>query len=78
VLALCALPALVVTVIPSNDTSKLLGLGAGTGLISTLTTAALLLTLAGAMVVIALHHPQEELTTATSGQPAPRMRRTSA
>jgi hypothetical protein len=58
-LALAALPALVVTVIPSNDTLKLLGAGSDTGVISTLTTACLLLFMAVAMVVIALDHPPE-------------------
>jgi hypothetical protein len=67
VLALSALPALIVTVIPANDTLKLLGLGPGTALISTLTTACLLLAMVGAMVVIGLNHPQEVMTPASSG-----------
>ncbi len=60
VLVLGALPALVATVIPANDTLKLLGLGSGTAVISTFTTACLLVAMAGAMVVIAFDHPQEE------------------
>ncbi len=59
VLVLCTLPALVATVIPANDTLKLLGLGSGTAVISTFTTACLLVAMAGAMVVIAFDHPQE-------------------
>jgi hypothetical protein len=59
VLALCALPALIVTVIPANDTVKVLGLGSGTAVISTITTACLLVAMVGAMVVIAFDHPQE-------------------
>jgi hypothetical protein len=59
-LALCALPALVVTVIPANDTVKLLGLGTGTSVISTLTTACLLVAMAGAFIAIAFDHPQED------------------
>ncbi len=53
VLALTALPALIVSVVPANDTVKLLGLGSGTGIISSLTTASLLVALVGAMIVIA-------------------------
>ncbi len=67
VLALAALPALIVSVVPANDTVKVLGLGSGTGIISTLTTACLLLAMVGAMVVIALRRPPE---TATEGEPA--------
>jgi hypothetical protein len=59
VLALCALPALVVTVIPANDTVKVLGLGSGTSVISTLATACLLVAMAGALIGLAFDHPQE-------------------
>jgi hypothetical protein len=58
-LALTALPALVVSVIPANDSLKALGLSSGTGVVSSLTTACLLVALAGALMVIVLHHPQE-------------------
>jgi hypothetical protein len=63
VLALAALPALVVSVIPAQGTLKLLGLGSGTGIISTVTTACLLVAMVGALVVIGLDHPQETVTT---------------
>jgi len=46
------LPALVVTVLPGNETAKVLGLGSGTAVISTVTTVALLLAMAGAVVGI--------------------------
>jgi hypothetical protein len=65
VLALCALPALVVTVIPANDTVKVLGLGTGTSVISTVTTACLLVAMAGAMICIAFDHPQEDAAAET-------------
>ena len=51
VLALTTLPALVVSVIPAQATTKLLGLGSGTAIISTLTTVCLLVAMAGALVV---------------------------
>jgi hypothetical protein len=63
-LAVTSLPALIVTIIPANDTLKLLGLGSGPAIISTLTTACLLLSMAGALAVVALHHPQEEINGA--------------
>lgn len=66
VLALFALPALVVTVIPANDTVNVLGLGSATSVISTLTTACLLVAMAGAMIGIAFDHPQEEAAGAPS------------
>ncbi|HXQ58840.1 MAG TPA: glycosyltransferase 87 family protein [Acidimicrobiales bacterium] len=56
VLALTTLPALVVSVIPAQATTKLLGLGSGTAIISTLTTACLLVALVGALVVVSLDH----------------------
>lgn len=52
-LAVIAAPALIVSVIPANDSLKILGLGSGTAIVSTLTTACLLVTMAGAMVSIA-------------------------
>ncbi len=65
-LALIALPALVVSVIPAQGTLKLLGLSSGTAIISTLTTVCLLLALVGALVVIELDHPQEAAVTELS------------
>jgi len=61
-LALSVLPAFVVSVIPANDTIKLLGLGSGPAIITTLTTVCLLVAMAGAMVVTAFVHPQELVT----------------
>ncbi|HVC71033.1 MAG TPA: glycosyltransferase family 87 protein [Acidimicrobiales bacterium] len=58
-LALVALPALVVSVIPAQDTLKVFGLGSGTAIISTLTTAGLLVALVGAVVVVVLDPRRE-------------------
>ncbi|HEY7947484.1 MAG TPA: glycosyltransferase 87 family protein [Acidimicrobiales bacterium] len=63
VLALTTLPALVVSVIPAQATTKLLGLGSGTAIISTLTTACLLVALVGAVAVVALEHRRSSLVT---------------
>jgi hypothetical protein len=52
-LTFSAVPALVVTVLPAHETLKVLGLGTGTSIISTVTTASLLLALAGAVAVLA-------------------------
>ncbi|MGH9017809.1 MAG: glycosyltransferase family 87 protein [Acidimicrobiales bacterium] len=52
-LALCAVPALVVTIIPARATLKLFGLGSSTGGLSTLTTVSLLVALAGAAATLA-------------------------
>jgi hypothetical protein len=70
VLALCALPALIVTVIPANDTLKALGLGSGTSIISTLTTESLLVAMVGAMVTIVVHHPHNEGGSASGDGPS--------
>jgi hypothetical protein len=59
VLALVTVPALVISVIPAQATTKLLGLGSGTAIISTLTTACLLVALVGALVVVVLDHGRE-------------------
>lgn len=66
VLALTTVPALVVSVIPAQATTKLLGIGSGTAIISTLTTVCLLVALVGALVVVSLDHRREQ----TSGAPA--------
>jgi hypothetical protein len=70
VLALTALPALIVSVVPANDTVKLLGLGSGTGIISSLTTASLLVAMVGAMVVIAFMSHREVAMESGSDSPA--------
>jgi hypothetical protein len=54
VLSLTALPALIVSVLPAHATLKVLGLGSGTAIISTVTTASLLVALGGALVVLGL------------------------
>jgi len=60
--AVLALPALVLSVLPASDTSKLLGLGGDIGTISTLTTAALLLAFAGAVTGVVARHRLEGST----------------
>jgi hypothetical protein len=57
VMLICTIPALVATVVPSNVTVKVLGLGSGTAIISTVTTVALLLAMAGAIVGITFGPP---------------------
>ena len=57
VLAVSALPALAVTVLPGNETVKILGLGSGTAIVSTVTTVALLLAMGGAVVSLADRPP---------------------
>jgi hypothetical protein len=59
VMPVLALPALVASLIPARDTLHLLCLGTDVGLVSTLTTASLILALAGAATGIVFHHPQE-------------------
>jgi hypothetical protein len=61
--ALCAAPALVVTVLPAHETLKVLGLGTGTSIISTVTTASLLLALVGAVAVLAFSGAKEQPLT---------------
>jgi hypothetical protein len=56
--AVLALPALVLSVIPASDTSKLLHLGGDIGTISTLTTASLLLALVGAAAGLVARYGQ--------------------
>jgi hypothetical protein len=70
VLAVAALPALVVSVIPANDTVKVLGLGSGTGIISSLTTGCLLVAMVGALAVLALARPPETVPAPHSASPA--------
>jgi hypothetical protein len=70
-LALSAAPALVVTILPAHETLKVLGLGTGTSIISTVTTASLLLALVGTLAVLAFGGAKEH---ASVDAPAPRRR----
>jgi hypothetical protein len=61
VLAVGALPALFASVVPASAVgSAVPGVGTGNDVISTLTTACLLVALAGAMAAVAFDHPQED------------------
>ncbi len=63
-----ALPALVTSFIPAATTAKLLGLGPDVGVITTVTTACLLLALVGSLVALVLEsEPTVAASTPTAG-----------
>ncbi len=62
---LLATPALVISYLPAATTAKYLGFGTDVGVIATLTTASLLLALAGSLAAV-LAEPQPSLTVSTA------------